>query len=166
MNIFVLDQNPEIAARSLCDKHIVKMIVESCQLLSTHERLENGLGEERYKITHKNHPCRLCLSNGNNFIWLCYHLNAMLNEYTLRYGKVHKCQKLFDKYWAQFLDLTYLPEKLTFPKCMPSEFWVGEEKIGNIEEIVASYKNYYKFKSNSLKQFRYTKRISPQWLMN
>ena len=34
MNIFVVDKNPKIAARSLCDQHVVKMLIENCQMLS------------------------------------------------------------------------------------------------------------------------------------
>jgi len=28
MNIFILDEDPKVAARMQCDKHVVKMIVE------------------------------------------------------------------------------------------------------------------------------------------
>lgn len=53
MNIFILDTDPIVAAKYLCDKHIVKMAVESCQLLST------ALPQDKapYKHTHINHPC-------------------------------------------------------------------------------------------------------------
>ena len=42
MNIFVLHQDPDIAAQYHCDKHVNKMIVESAQMLSTAIRLRHG----------------------------------------------------------------------------------------------------------------------------
>ena len=47
MNIFVLDRNPVIAAQMQCDKHIVKMIVESGQMLSTVHRMLDGKMEKQ-----------------------------------------------------------------------------------------------------------------------
>lgn len=35
MNIFVLSEGPVEAARMQCDKHVVKMIVETAQMLCT-----------------------------------------------------------------------------------------------------------------------------------
>ena len=35
MNIFAINENPIVAAQEQCDKHVVKMIVESAQMLST-----------------------------------------------------------------------------------------------------------------------------------
>ena len=53
MNIFVLSKNPQIAAHLHCDKHVVKMILETAQLLySAHPVIPGG-----YKRTHVNHPC-------------------------------------------------------------------------------------------------------------
>ena len=47
MNIFVLDMNPVTAAQMQCDKHVVKMIVESAQMLSTAHRMIDGYLEKR-----------------------------------------------------------------------------------------------------------------------
>ena len=51
MNIFVLDENPVIAAKMACDKHIVKMILESAQMLCTAKRVQDG---ELYMAKTKN----------------------------------------------------------------------------------------------------------------
>ena len=133
MNIFAIDLNPYEAAKNLCDCHVIKMILESCQLLSTHDRL-NGLTGDRYKQTHTNHPCRVCLSNENNYIWLQHHLHGLLNEYTYRFGKVHKSQILYEKYWK--VDKPFDLDKISLPQCMPVEF-------KNIS-LIEAYKNYYK----------------------
>ena len=42
MNIFYLDRDPVIAAQMMCDKHVVKMILESAQMLSTAHRVLDG----------------------------------------------------------------------------------------------------------------------------
>ena len=60
MNIFYLDSDPYVAAKMHCDKHVVKMILESAQMLSTAHRVLDGdeYADERglYKMAHKNHP--------------------------------------------------------------------------------------------------------------
>ena len=61
MNIFAVDVSPEKAAQALCDAHVVKMILESAQLLSTQDRIR-GL-DRGYRLTHAEHPCRRSLSN-------------------------------------------------------------------------------------------------------
>ena len=174
MNIFVTDVNPFKAARNLCDSHVNKMIVESCQLLSTHDRL-NGLEESRYKITHVNHPCRKCLTNIYNYIWLQYHLFALCKEYTYRFGKIHKSQELLEKYWLRsdtdelythkvdFLENYYeLLQCTSFPQAMSIEF---KNNSINIFDVVKAYRQYYHFKKEHLKRFNYTKRNIPEWLI-
>ena len=132
MNIFVLDRSPQDAARFLCDAHVVKMIVESAQLLSAHDRL-NGT-DHGYKITHENHPCRKSLENPANYRWLCSHLRALLAEYTFRYGKIHSTQVLFLNCWNH-CRFVHLPEDgplLTLPECMPDEFKSGGNGIRGV----------------------------------
>lgn len=100
MNIFILDKNPIICATYHCDKHVVKMIVESCQLLCNGLR-NFGINEEwMYKETHKNHPCsKWVLKDINNFDWLLILLRELLFEYDIRYGlknnKIHKCYFIY-----------------------------------------------------------------------
>ena len=46
MNIFVIDKDPVVAAQNLCDKHVVKMILESAQMLCA--PFENGEAPNGY----------------------------------------------------------------------------------------------------------------------
>lgn len=131
----------------MCDAHVVKMILESCQLLSTHDRL-NGLVENRYKSTHINHPCRKCLNNINNYIWLCKHLNALLTEYTYRYHKIHKCYDMFLKNWYKFVRQEIKFTNCTFPKCMPDECKISDD-------VTECYIKFYEYKSKVMKRFTY-----------
>lgn len=116
MNIFVLDTNPVKAAQYQCNAHVVKMIVESAQMLSTCHRMLDGkitkvpsksgktmvkawlLGDYRneklYKAVHINHPCTVWTrASKENYEWHYAHFVALCDEYTYRYGKVHKTDR-------------------------------------------------------------------------
>jgi len=116
MNIFYLDHCPVKCAEYHVDKHVVKMILEYCQLLSTAHRvldgketieksktgrnvkrwiLESELNDVLYSATHINHPSAVwCRGNLSNYKWLHKLLVQLCAEYTYRYGKIHKCQEI------------------------------------------------------------------------
>ena len=90
MNIFALHTDPEIAAILHCDKHIVKMPLETAQMLST-------ICGGPYKPTHANHPCTVwARASTANYSWLWQLGVALSQEYTYRYGKTHKCQAIIE----------------------------------------------------------------------
>jgi len=99
MNLFFLDINPEICAMYHCDKHVVKMILELCQMLYTaHHMLKTeNLPLDRYRPFSPQHPTciwvRLSLENYNYTVNVVYYL---CKEYTHRYNKIHTCQKHVD----------------------------------------------------------------------
>lgn len=130
MNIFILDTNPELAAQMQCDKHVVKMVLESAQILST-------VCGGPYKPTHQNHPCVLWASrNRVNFAWLRKHALALCAEYTARYGRVHKCQAVIEAVRPP----RTLPIGITeFVQCMPEQFRGSDP--------VQAYRKYYHSKS-------------------
>ena len=95
MNIFVLDECPIISAQMQCDKHVVKMPLETAQMLcSVWHRY--GLGDKvPYREAHKNHPCTLWAGDSaENYEWLWHHGMELCFEYTRRYNKIHKCQQV------------------------------------------------------------------------
>jgi len=95
MNIFVVDKNPKIAAKMLCDKHVVKMIVETAQMLCTVARLRGH--DAPYRATHKNHPCtKWADKTKGNWDWLIEHGIEMCEEYTRRYNRRHKTQDVIE----------------------------------------------------------------------
>ena len=178
MNIFYIETDPYDAAQSMVDKHVVKMILETAQLLSTAHRLLDGeeyvgqsqsgrkakrwrLPDERedilYSATHINHPSAMwCRQSNNNYNWLYYHFSGLLNEYTHRYGKTHKCA---DPKFRQMLCAlpTNIPVGYLTPVtlAMPDEYKVGVDSL-------ASYRNYYKQGKTHL--HKWTKRQPPVWL--
>lgn len=157
MNIFVLDRNPEIAARFHCDKHVVKMILESAQLLSTAHHVLGGNGAV-YKKTHENHPCALWVREGaDNYYWLFSLMLFLGQEYTFRFGKVHKTIS------DHLKTLSELPFSWQLPVGRRKDFVLAMPDDCKIEDDpVASYRKYYiEHKSNLL---NYTKREKPEWI--
>ena len=115
MNIFYLDHDVRKCAEMHNDKHVVKMILEYAQLLSTAHRILDGIVEpglsktgrkktvyrlpdERdsvlYGATHVSHPSAVWVRQSDrNYIWLANLLIALCEEYTYRYGKTHKIER-------------------------------------------------------------------------
>ena len=57
MNIFFLDNDIRKCAIYHCDKHVVKMTLETAQLLCGVHHIIGG--DAPYKLSHKNHPCSI-----------------------------------------------------------------------------------------------------------
>ncbi len=153
MNIFVLDLDPSIAAQFHNDKHTVKMILETTQILST-VLSSKGL-KAPYKPTHINHPCvKWANASFSNFNWL-YRLGIELcKEYTYRYGKIHKCEILLKEIIIPHPDMFYLLDLTPFTQAMPEQY--------KNEDPVKAYRNYYCGAKKHI--MKYTKREIPYWL--
>lgn len=96
MNIFVTSKCPKESAAHLDDKRVVKMVLESTQMLCTALNL-NGLTSP-YKSTHQNHPCNVWTRRTrSNWLWLLSHAFFLVEEYEKRYNKVHKCKSILEK---------------------------------------------------------------------
>jgi len=91
VNIFAVDERPEVCARWLDDARLRKMIVETAQMLSTATWLWGWKVEDVYKPTHKGHPCTLWVADSlYNFSVAHYLLECYLEEFEWRFGKRHK----------------------------------------------------------------------------
>ena len=90
MNIFYLDKCPKKAARLQYNKHVVKMILESAQMLCTAHHVYGNPNDVPYKPAHLNHPSTVWTRRSKStYMWLYNHMMALGNEYTKRYGKTH-----------------------------------------------------------------------------
>lgn len=157
MNIFYLDHDPKLAAQYHCDKHVVKMCIEYAQLLSTTVRLlvpEQCTENYPYKATHVNHPCAVWTRQSyDNFEFLGELLVRLGEEYTTRYGKLHKSVALMEELTA--------PASFPFkgftepPQCMPVEY--------KSFDTVESYRTYYMCEK---KYFATWKTQPPYWWTN
>lgn len=95
MQIFVTSKCPKVCAMSLDDKRVVKQCLETAQILSTALKLHGCTDLNLYKKTHQNHPCvKWAAETRLNYYWLLEHFQALLSEYSERYGKTHACSKL------------------------------------------------------------------------
>ena len=92
MNLFASSENPIESARALADRHVVKMAVETAQVLWTalHLSAPGRVPEGGYRPTHRGHPCvQWAAASRGNFDWAVQHGLALCEEYQHRYGKVH-----------------------------------------------------------------------------
>ena len=146
MNIFYLSTDPEKAAKYMYNKHVVKMILESAQLLCTAHVISDGENANvPYKATHKNHPSAIWTRESiSNYKWLYDHMIALGEEYTRRYGKKHltilKCSGVLGKAPANITKTELTP----MPQCMPDQYKVP----GN---SVEAYWNYYEAEKVNVK---------------
>ena len=177
LNIFYISDDPTQAAQWMVDKHVVKMILESAQLLSTAHRLLDGrvtagksklgrnvkryiLDDGRepvlYSATHVNHPSAVwARTSVENYLWLADHFSALMDEYNYRYNKEHKCRG----------ELSYMlmspPHNLReydmteMPCAMPDEYKVPGDSV-------ESYRNYYRVGKSHMHSWK--NRQTPEWI--
>jgi len=151
MNIFYLDYNIEECAKAHVDKHVVKMITEHAQLLSTAVRL-SGI-DAGYKVTHQNHPCAIWARESlDNWRWLKDLTEALNNEYMYRYERFNN-HKAFDTVLS-------LPEP-NIPSTGITPFRLAMPDDVRTDDPVQAYRNYYnKYKTHIAV---WTNREVPYW---
>lgn len=164
MNIFYLDKDPAVAARYHNDKHTVKMILESAQLLSTAHRLLDGsngvLPDDRetvlYRATHKNHPAAIWVrSELDHYRWVHDLLYYLIGEFRYRYGKPHATERLqpflLDAPQNIPIDGAFIMQDP--PQCMPDDC--------KGDDTVQAYRRYYAKYKYHLGSWK--KRDVPEW---
>ena len=156
MNIFVLDTDPKKCAQYHVDKHVVKMILETAQLLCGCHHVTESQYEIPYKLSHKNHPCsiwvRQCIEN---YIWLCDLGLELCAEYTYRYGKRHKSQDVIEWCLINTPNIPTNGDITPFALAMPDECKVGT--------AIDSYRAYYMLEKRELAAWK--NRQVPEWYL-
>jgi len=159
MNIFVVHESAYESAKQLCDKHVVKMIVESAQMLSTAHRVLDGTSCVRYsknnrklsywhmkdlylenilcKPTMVNHPCtKWTMENDVNYKWLRAHAAGLCMEYTKRYNKIHSMDTLINDILCHVpLNINRADMITPFAQAMPDKY--------KQSDAVQAYRSYY-----------------------
>lgn len=181
MNIFILNQSAILSAQQQCDKHVVKMVLESAQMLSTAHRLLDGkehirksvsgkrnvkywemgsstLESKLYKVAHPNHPCTIwTIESSENYNWHYEHFVALCEEYQYRYGKTH----LSDSKLRE--TLKKLPKNIKQGGLTQFKLAMGSNpECIDINNPVESYRKFYKTKEKRFKMV-WTKREVPTW---
>jgi len=176
LNIFYLHDDPWECAKQHCDKHVVKMVIEYAQLLSTAHRMIDGVEYEGrtqtgrrvrrwslpgqadenviYKASHINHPsAQWARSNDNNYIWLLELWYALSYEYEHRYGREHltftKLKDVLNRVPANMSEGDFVRP----PPAMPD--------YCKCTDVIDSYRTYY---INEKARFaKWTNRETPEW---
>jgi hypothetical protein len=180
VNIFALNDNPLIAATQHCDKHVVKMILESAQMLSTAHRVLDGEPERRpsvsgktmsryyslddyreeilYRAVHMKHPCTLwTMECVDNYKWHYRLFTHLCDEFTYRYGKVHATDRKLRKYLKSFPFRIPITGKRT-----PFRLAMGSNPECMLEDPIESYRAFYKTKQERF-SMTWKKRPTPDW---
>ena len=126
MNIFYLHKDPREAARLQYNKHVVKMILESAQMLCTAHHCYGDKWQKEnvpYKQAHLNHPSTVWARRSKaTYMWLYEHMMGLGYEYWLRYGKQHlsisKCSMFLSKPPVHIQGEEFVQP----PQAMPDEY--------------------------------------------
>ena len=153
MNRFILDTTPRASAQAHCDKHVVKMIVEEAQMLST-VHVEYGNDDPRlYRPTHRRHPCTLWAGQSrSNYRWAYQLFQSLISEYDYRYRRHHASLRLLQPLLHPPADMPELG--LTpFPQSVP------EDLRG--DDPVTAYRAFYL--RDKARFATWTRRQPPAW---
>lgn len=154
MNIFFLHSDPKKCAQYHCDKHVVKMILESAQMLCTAHHCFDSKIPNLYKKTHVNHPSSVWVRESkSHYKWLYNLFVELCEEYKYRYGKVHKTDAKLRKVLKNppkgLKDAGFVDP----PQAMPEEYRSGNS--------VKSYRKYYNEEKYSFCTWK--ERDVPEW---
>lgn len=158
MNIFVLDTDPRQAAKFHCDAHVVKMVLESAQLLCTLLPKETT----PYKHTHVNHPCAVwARQTEGNYEWLLDLALGLADEFRYRRGREHASYEVIRECEREYIWIFNRSEpRQEFAQVVPIEY--------RAPDPVEAYRAYYRHKKQSWaalgREMKYTKRKEPSWL--
>jgi hypothetical protein len=160
MNIFILHALAKRCARYHCDKHVIKMILESAQMLCTAHRVLDDTdeinGQVLYKLTHKNHPCTIWTrKTSENYKWLYTLFVCLCDEYKYRYEKTHLTDTKFRNVLINVPENIEIGELTEFALAMPDEYKVEDDPV-------QSYRNYYNNDKQHL--FAWKSRPIPKWI--
>jgi hypothetical protein len=157
MNIFVLDQDPALAAQYHNDKHVVKMLLESAQLLCTAVNHHAAHRIAPYRSTHINHPCAVWTRESvMNFKWVYDLMSALNQQYRLRYGNGNHLSYLkLTEARVLSMGMVYLPtkERTEFVQVMPDNCKLSDDPVTN-------YREYYRREKQHIAQWTCEK---PEW---
>jgi hypothetical protein len=152
MNIFVLDYDIKKCARYHCDKHLVKMILESAQILCT-VCSQCGI-KTPYSTTHVKHPCVLWAGKSiQNWRWLKNLAKELNNEFQYRYQhhKNHKSYNVINSLQEPALPKIGLTQH---PQVMPTQYKKPQNSV-------LAYRAYYIGEKKPFATWK--RRKDPRW---
>lgn len=166
MNIFVLSEDPRECARFHNDRHVVKMILETCQLMSTAHVFLDGERTAKARVplilrpTHVNHPVAIWVrQTAENYNWAGELLRNLCLEYNQRYGKVHSyvTNGLVARLMLHRPMNMQHGQRTPFAQCMPAQY--------RRASAVEAYRLYYFHEKWHMDSWRAPAR-TPQWWLD
>lgn len=181
VNIFYLDESPSLAAQYHCDKHVVKMLIEYAQMMSTAHRILDGnqrtvvrgapwrrqrrvkrwemptrqANTTLYAATHYNHPsCVWVRSSSANYNWTWQLWDALHAEYITRYDRIHK------SYERLGTALMFAPSNIPHTSDVSMPYLAMPDHY-KVDDPVQSYRNYYIGDKSKFAVWKYTQ--TPKW---
>ena len=156
MNIFVTSNCPKLSAQALDNKRVVKMVLETAQLLSTAIFINSGIICDRlYKPTHLKHPCTIWAAESlANWDWLLEHFIELCEEYSLRYNRQHASENILPYLLKHRTDIKS-GSITAFANCARSEALQIDFK--SIQDTCEAYKKYL------IARWHYDK-LPPKWI--
>lgn len=162
MNLFILDNDPRIAAEMYCDKHVPKLIVEVFQMMGSALR-RHGATDDQMPVTaagkplkggYHNHPVTKWVGDSIcNFVWTGMHGIALCDEYMLRYSKVHSCD-IKIRHMCDMMDMLPNIPQTRYAQAMPDQY--------KCLDAVRAYRNYYRCEKAYFARWQ-KGRPAPQW---
>lgn len=157
MQLFILDRNPAFSPQMLCDIHVRKMCLETAQILSGvifwQQKIPYATMPKPYSVFH---PVIKALNTPFKVNWVLTYNTFLHSEYIFRFNKEHCYSKLA----AMYRETLFQPSA--------SEDWSFARAFKNFQtlepDIVAAYREYYRFKKSQISRWHYTKRKEPDWL--
>jgi hypothetical protein len=129
-----LSTDPEECAAFTCDRHVGKMIVESCQLLSMAMKELTGDSPYGFSPSHLKHPCGIWVRQSlGNYQWLWRLTTELGKEFARRYGKLHRSHGVL---------LTRIPYVLPFKRKRMTPF-ANVTPYKNEPDVVTAYRLFY-----------------------
>jgi hypothetical protein len=170
MNIFVTSPFPAESAICLPDKHVVKMPLECCQMLSivASEKWGHNYGSlykkdntpyNTEKGAFRNHPCtKWAMDSIHNAYWLIKWGMNLADEYALRYNKIHSCHATLVHAYYIF-PKGKIAEVTPFVRAMPDEF-----KLDTTIDTFTAYKMYISSKLWVASNYLRMPERKPDWI--
>jgi len=158
MNIFYFYDNPIQSAEAQPDKMLVKMPLETAQMLCTaHRELDGDEYADEvglYKKAYLNHPCSIWTREcSQNYSWLYAHFLALGTEYTYRYGKTHKSVDKLSRALVHFPRNISLKPMTPVPQAMPDQY-KNNDPVKAYRDYCINEKTYAKWEKG---------RDKPEW---
>ena len=149
MNIFYFYDDPQLSAQAQPDKMLVKMPLETAQMLCTaHRELDGDEYADKvglYKRAYWNHPCTVwARETSGNYFWLFKHFVALSKEYTFRYGKTHASYDKLSKHLMKIPDNIKRGDISTLAQAMPDEYKHADPIVA-YRRYVINEKHYAKW---------------------